>query len=373
MNQEYLSTKPQDYESNSQEKVNDISRERAAWSRQAERLAQWAMERMVVRPDVYLGYYAKASGEVATAKRDGQVTLGLLKSHFAVVETGSLVGLYTTSLKDECRWMVVDLDRHDGDSEEIATRNLEFARLVFDRLVGMGFHPLLIDSNGRGGFHLVTVCGQSIPARHLRSFGRWLVRDWQDFSLASEPEVFPAQDSINGGYGNAVRLPGLHHTYQHYSRVWDGKEWASGEKAVEMIVATSGDPIGLIPEQAKEYQPPKSAEPNDWWKKYDGDLRTLDIVGLFRSKAMAVQDAGGRQYEVACPWADHIQRAARPPESCSPTRKKVYFRPTIASTPIAVTAPSRICWNSSAKMQYISTAAGNSALAISPAPRYFPQ
>ena len=119
---------------------------------------------------------------------------------------------------------------------------------------------------GLSRFHILILCDRPIPAGQLRSFGRWLVKDWQDFGLGAEPEVFPAQDSIKGKHGNAIRLPGLHHTYQHYSRIWDGKGWARGEKAVEMIVATTGDPIGLIPAEAKEYERPSPRNPTSGGK-----------------------------------------------------------------------------------------------------------
>ena len=52
--------------------------------------------------------------------------------------------------------MVIDLDRHDGDPDEIATRNSEFAQHVYNSLVGLGIHPLLIDSNGRGGLPAIS-------------------------------------------------------------------------------------------------------------------------------------------------------------------------------------------------------------------------
>ena len=91
MNQKYLSDEPQDYH-NPAERMDDFSGEKAAWNLHANRLAGWAMERMVVRPDAYLGYYRAAGGEVATAKRDGPVTIDLLRSHFAATNAGSLVG-----------------------------------------------------------------------------------------------------------------------------------------------------------------------------------------------------------------------------------------------------------------------------------------
>ena len=278
---------------------------RKAWNRYADQLSQWAMERMVVRSDAYLGYYRKANGDRDAAKRDGLVTPAVLRSHFTALDVGNLIGLYTTNLENECRWLAIDLDRHKEHSDEVAKRNTEFVKQIFDALTGLGFHPLLIDTNGRGGFHIFMFFDQPLPAKLVRSFGRWLVKDWEASQLASEPEVFPKQDSIKGEYGNGVRLPGLHHTFRHYSRVWDGKVWASGEKAIELILAAMGDSINLIPDEAKDYQPPKSNElPDEWWKQYGGDLRTLDVVGLFQSKDLQIREVSERQYEVTCPWAD---------------------------------------------------------------------
>ena len=64
------------------------------------------------------------------------------------------------------------------------------------------------------------------PARAARSFGLWMVRDWADHRLLRKPEVFPKQNYLTGKMlGNWVRLPGKHHTRNHWSRGWTGDRW----------------------------------------------------------------------------------------------------------------------------------------------------
>jgi len=317
VSQKYLSQKHPDYESKPQPNLeNDggqdegkprtrtFSAQQDAWIIHADELAQWAMQRMVVRPDAYLSYYRTTEGDADACKRDRKVTPKLLQSHFAAVQTDGLIGLYTTSPDAKCRWLAIDLDRHPEHSDEVGEQNIRFALYLFETLSGLGFHPLLIDTNGKGGFHLLVFLDQDVPAEQVRAFGRWLVRDWEKL-LDDEPEMFPAQDSIGGGYGNAVRLPGLHHTYRHYSRVWDGKQWLDGEDAITAILQTGGDSFDLVPVETLEFQPePTQTEKRDWWKQYDGDLRTLDMVGLFESRDLSITEIEDRAYGVTCPWAD---------------------------------------------------------------------
>jgi hypothetical protein len=53
-----------------------------------------------------------------------------------------------------------------------------------------------------------------------------------------------------GRCGNWLRVPGRHHTREHWSRVWSGTAWLEGTKAVECILGLKGDAQGLIPTQA---------------------------------------------------------------------------------------------------------------------------
>ena len=150
-----------------------------------------------------------------------------------------------------------------------------------------------------------------VPAKDARAFGQWLVTDYQDIGLTKQPEVFPKQDSIDGRYGNLVRLFGRHYKRAFYSRVWDGQEFHSGETAINIILSKTGDPFDLVPEEALEPAHGKldvdglhDGQADEWWKAYEGDLRTLDIKALFESQALTAVPKTDRQLEVTCPWAD---------------------------------------------------------------------
>src|SRR5262249_17961848 len=62
------------------------------------------------------------------------------------------------------------------------------------------------------------------------------------------PETFPKQPKVSSGrFGNWLRLPGHHHSRDHWSRVWDGYRWLVGVDAVQYILSLNGDSPSLIP------------------------------------------------------------------------------------------------------------------------------
>jgi putative DNA primase/helicase len=286
-----------------------------AWRMAADSLTRWALAHMVNRPDAYGKYYVDRDGKPGSCKQEGAIDYGLVHRHFAAEQ---IVGLYTTSAGDTCRWLAIDLDRHDDDPDDFVEKNDRLARDVFDRLRAMGFHPLLLDSNGKGGRHLFVLLADPEPARVALAFGNWLVREWATYGLAAVPEVFPKQDTITKkdgsvGYGNFVRLLGRHYKKPFYSKVWDGSTWLTGQEAIDHVLGLEGDPVSLVPPESTTcVSPPtgkattkKAARRPDrsWIKKYEGDLTTLDIAGLFEDAGLRVRDTGGGQFEVECPWA----------------------------------------------------------------------
>ena len=290
-------------------KARAFQAEQAAWKSRTSDLAEWVLDTLVIRNDAYGKYAINRHGKSKKWKEDGQVDQRLLERHFA--QDTAQIGLYTTSIDDQCRWLAIDIDCHDGDDSGVGSNNQRFALYLYQKLVDLGFQPLLIDSNGRGGFHLFVLFQQAVSARDVRAFGRWLVADYEDFGLPGQPEVFPKQDTIKGRYGNLVRLFGRHYKRTFYSRVWDGHQFQRGEAAIEIILGKTCDTFDLVPESAlepvSEEQKPDGLDgkqADDWWKQYDGDLRTLDMKTLFESKGLTVTPKADRQLEVTCPWAD---------------------------------------------------------------------
>jgi hypothetical protein len=235
----------------------DIAREEHSWRTRAADLARWAQARLVNRTDVWGGYYSGPTGTCQTThprKVDrGRIVLNVnvLVSHFRATRTCDVIGLHTTSPVNTSLWGGIDIDKH-GEGGNDASANLGAALAWWDRLRGLGFAPLLTDSNGKGGYHLRALFQEPVATPRLFTFLRWLTADHACHGLPAKPETFPKQARVTasgpGSLGNWLRVPGRHHTREHWSRVWDGTTWLAGEAAIEYILALSGDPIELLPE-----------------------------------------------------------------------------------------------------------------------------
>ena len=228
-----------------------------AWADHADELASWAWQHMVNRTDVWGGYMplnkrdkGKTTTRPAKAKR-GKVLLTqvILAGHFRATKPEHVVGLHTTSPENTSRWGTAEIDWHDENSDAPAV-NRAAAIGWYDKLVSYGFHPVLTDSNGRGGFHLDIIFAEPIPTARIFGFLRWLVSDHTVHGLPEPPETFPKQPRVDEHtpYGNWVRLPGLHHTRSYWSKVYNGHEFIEGAGAVEFILSLQGDPPTLITE-----------------------------------------------------------------------------------------------------------------------------
>jgi hypothetical protein len=233
----------------------------SAWHDRAEELAAWALANMVNRLDAWGGYYQTWADEhgwttqqmTCPRKADrGRVLLteDVLVRHFRAASTRDVIGLHTTSPEDTCRWGAVDIDQH-GDGGNDPAANLAAALAWYERLRGLGFAPLLTDSNGAGGFHLRTLFSEPSPAPVVYAFQRWLVSDHAKHGLSAAPETFPKQARLSTPYGNWLRLPGRHHTRSHWCGVWDGATWLEGAEAVAYILALTASPPSLIPQEVE--------------------------------------------------------------------------------------------------------------------------
>src|SRR5262245_16478720 len=211
------------------------TRIKQGWADYADELAAWFWAHLVNRTDVWGGYlplvFRGQGGDKTVTKPRvalrGQVRLtpGVLVRHARGRDAGQVAGLHSTSPDNTSRWGALDIDAHDGGNADPAT-NLAAALAWYRALEGLGFTPLLCDSNGRGGFHLLALFNEPVPTPKVFAFLKWLVRDHRQHGLAVAPEQFPKQPSIQPDkFGNWLRVPGRHHSNDHWSRVWDGKRW----------------------------------------------------------------------------------------------------------------------------------------------------
>jgi hypothetical protein len=259
-------------DSNSQhtEKEYGALRRWRPWNERREPLAAWTMNRMVNRYDRHGRYFLKDGAPAPFTA--GELTAGIILNHFAVGPglegAKEIIGLLT-GVNEEVdglgrgesfsRWLRIDLDNHGGDPE-VAFTNLKAALAWRDLLIGLGFHPLVIDSDGRGGIWLDVIFDEPARSEYVRLFGLWLTRDWQEHGLKAPPEVFPktmvqAKGAGAGEYGSWARLYGRRPKSDHWSRVYRDGGWLEGEEVIEAILDTAGDSPQLIVIEAREFQP----------------------------------------------------------------------------------------------------------------------
>jgi hypothetical protein len=234
------------------------------WAARADNLARWAFLNLVNRTDVW-GSYLPVKKRKTVDQREqifftapfpaarGKEFLAkpTLVRHFCGLD-GHLISLHSTSADKTSRWLGIDIDRHHEDDAATPEMNLAAAHAWHDKLVQLGFDPLLLDSNGNGGFHLLIVFAEPIPTADVFGFGAQLIADYKNYGLPRQPETYPKQVCMEDGhYGNCLRLLGRHHTREHFARVWSGElegdQWLEGTGAIERILSVRLAPRNLIP------------------------------------------------------------------------------------------------------------------------------
>ena len=221
-----------------------------AWQAEAAALASWAKDRLVNRTDVW-GLYAHWTDEdgvdhgsmtAPPKKQRGKLCLTELdlERHFRGVP-GQIKGLHSTSPANTCLWFSFDYDNHDHDPEQ-AARNLAQALLLIEHLRDYGFVAILEDSNGDGGYHVWVLLASPAPSAGVYAFAQQMVTE-----LALFAEVFPKQAEVGKSFGNFLRIPGKHHSRDHWSRIYESGRWLEGQEAVAAILNAPVNDPALLP------------------------------------------------------------------------------------------------------------------------------
>lgn len=206
----------------------------------AEPLADWALARCVVRTDVYGAY--RPDGGTYTAHEP--LTRELLVRHFRGEVS---IGTHSTSPDGRCSGASVDIDAHtDKDDPEVNWRCALASVAVFAKF---GLTALILDSNGRGGFHVRSFFKKPVSS----VVARWLCDQVEASLMAAgfqKPETFPKQDelTIDRPFGNWIRLPGKHHKRPHWTRIYDPRTrtWAERKAAALRLIAVAGDSTSTL-------------------------------------------------------------------------------------------------------------------------------
>ena len=225
------------------------------WLRNSERLSEWAMERIVNRRDVWSQYTLK-NGQISVvmlpikerrAAGTDMVTLTKLQRHFAGKSPAHLIGLHSISDHSTCKWFAIDVDLHDDtvpNAGEIAAANLTAALEWSERLRRLGMDPILMDSNGAGGYHVWCLLDREYPLADVYDFVDKMRSDWEAFGLPRKPEIFPPKREVGpDDLPYTLRLLGRHHTRLHYTRIWNfdsfgENDWLEGEDAIDVLLST---------------------------------------------------------------------------------------------------------------------------------------
>jgi hypothetical protein len=228
------------------------------WQRYSDKLAEWAMERLVNRRDVWSQYTLK-DGRVAVVmlpikerRKAGtdMVTLNKLKRHFAGRAMSHLIGLHSISDHQTAKWFAVDVDLHDENvpnADELKLANFAACLEWCRKLREAHLDPILMDSNGVGGFHIWVLLDREYPLADVFDYVSDLRSNWESLGLPRKPEVFPPKRAVaEDDLPYTLRLPGRHHTRPHYTRVWNfdslgDNDWLEGGEAIEaMLLARPG-------------------------------------------------------------------------------------------------------------------------------------
>src|SRR5690606_14853653 len=194
------------------------------WVRHSDELADWAMERLVNRRDVW-SQYTLRDGKIGVVmlpiperRKLGtdMVTHTKLARHFAAKSPAHLIGLFSISDHSTCKWFAIDVDLHDEtvpNAGEIAGANFDAAHAWAERLRDMGMDPMLRDSNGAGGCHGWVLLDKEYPLADVYDFVDEIRSEWQDFNLPRRPEMFPPKRQVGpDDLPYTLRVPGRHHT-----------------------------------------------------------------------------------------------------------------------------------------------------------------
>lgn len=239
------------------------------WQDYADRLAEWAMERLANRRDVW-SQYTLRDGEVRVVmlpikerRKAGtdMVTLNKLRRHFAGRAVSHLIGLHSISDHSTAKWFAIDIDLHDesvANSDDVAAANLAAALEWTRRLRDAGFDPLLFDSNGVGGYHIWVLLDREYPLADVFDYADSIRADWEELDLPRKPEIFPPKREVEeDDLPYTLRLPGRHHTRKHFTRVRNfdpliEAEWLEGGEAIEAMLAARPAPLLKLPKRKRK-------------------------------------------------------------------------------------------------------------------------
>jgi hypothetical protein len=156
-------------------------------------LTQWTLDRLVNRDDVYRAYKSlerRYPNQLLTytapwfedAREFGSLTSAIIEEHYRS-DQEKLIGLHAISVENTCRWFAIDVDQHGDDGPVLGEKNVDAAFSWYEELQEIGFHPVLVDANGAGGYHLLVCLSRAAPSGAVHGFLTDFVQDFRVYGL----------------------------------------------------------------------------------------------------------------------------------------------------------------------------------------------
>ena len=235
-----------------------------AWRAASDLLADFTHPHIPVRFDRW-GAYTDADRPIIDANGIAQRTYtapgkkyrgirrldhDVLARHYRGERQGHLIGVHATSDNNESRILVADFDNHEGTAER-ARENFSNALSLCDALRLFGLVPLIEDSDGRGGLHVWTIFAEMVATPTVYAFAIACLAE-----VGIGAELYPKQAELKPNQiGNWIRLPGRHHTRDHWSRIYASGQWHEGDDAVDLWIHAWLSPSDQLPVPAPRPAP----------------------------------------------------------------------------------------------------------------------
>ena len=178
------------------------------WREAAGRLAQWTLDRLVNRTDVYRIYKSMErrrwdelltyTGPWFEESRDyGSLCLNTIEEHYHGCDPNKMIGLHAISIDNTSRWFVINVDQQDANGAILAEANANAAFDWYEDLQMLGFKPLLLDANGAGGYHVLVCLSEEVSSQVVHEFATDFVQNFAEYGLKTAPEVYPSEPDVN--------------------------------------------------------------------------------------------------------------------------------------------------------------------------------
>lgn len=222
------------------------------------------------------------------------VTEDLMQKHLTAKVT---VGLYlVTPVKNTCSMAVIDVDQR--------SRAMAEALINSCRKTGCEDSEYLLEASGNKGFHVWFFLDHARPAWTAIRFAETVCREADVFG---QVEIFPKQQRVpEGGYGNPIKLPGLHRKSGRYSRFFGPDIRPVGFPVLETVRPVPASVFSRAVEQARQQV-----------KRYRAPVyrRAADVDGELPCIAKICQGVDkGRRNTSGFILAVHLKRCGLPAE-----------------------------------------------------------